>query len=93
MKKLFILMLIALILIAVISIFFTFSCHRVASENVSELKSIPSEYGTLISVTTHAEYPGWAQLWFVDQYSTIRMIRVDFQKEKMIERPIIIRRK
>ena len=88
MKKLFILMWLTLILI-----FFTFSCERISSEQVTELKSIPLEYGSLVSVTTHAEYPGWAQLWFEDVNNTIRIIRVNFQKEKIIERPIIIRRK
>ena len=49
----------------------------------TDLKGIPAEYGSLISVTTHAAYPGWAQLWFEDDQKTIRLVRIEFHKHKI----------
>jgi len=67
-----------------ISIFFTYSCQRVpapsqtlTTTNLTSLKNIPLEYGSLIAVTTHTQYPGWAQLWFEDDDRNIHIIRVD----------------
>ncbi len=45
---------------------------------VSQLQSIPAEYGALVSVTTLPEYSNWMQLWFQDDQGTIRMVRVQF---------------
>jgi len=56
------------------------SCERTSTEFnmsvLSDLKSIPMEYGTLISVTTMTEYPNWVQMWFQDSQGVIRMVRV-----------------
>jgi len=43
------------------------------------------EYGSLVSVTTVAEWPGWAQLWFEADNNTIRMVRIDFHKGEIPE--------
>ena len=75
-----------LVLIALVSIVFLFSCQRV--DESKELKfdetirqeGIPLEYGSLVAVTTQTDWPGWAQLWFEDEDHTIRMIRVEFHK-------------
>lgn len=68
----------ALIFLVLIAI----SCERttpeVSMDFVSELSSIPLDYGNLISVTTLPEYPNWMQLWFQDDQGTIRMVRVQF---------------
>ncbi len=60
--------------------------HKVQLEN---LKGIPTEYGKLISVTTHASYEGWSQLWFVDDANTIRMVRVQFHTNR-IHRDVLV---
>jgi hypothetical protein len=54
------------------------SLHKITIEN---LNGIPLDYGKLISVTTHAQYEGWSQLWFVDSTNTIRMVRVQFHND------------
>ena len=81
-----------LVMLAAISI--SFACQRTTSNEIPviDLKGIPAEYGSLVSVTTHAEYPGWAQLWFEDDKKTIRMIRIEFQKQKIISDPLTIPR-
>jgi len=57
-----------------------------------DLKSIPKEYGKLVSVTTHARYEGWAQLWFVDEESTIRMVRIQFHNNQVHDKVKVIPR-
>jgi len=58
------------------------SCERTTTEMdmsvVSELQSIPAEYGALVDVTAMDEYPNWVQLWFQDDQGVIRMVRVQF---------------
>jgi hypothetical protein len=94
MKKLF-------VLILLISISISFSCRRISpvSEgelkriNVQDLKGIPTEFGSLISVTTTAAAaPGWAQLWFEDDEKTIRMVRIKYTENRIAEDVIIIPR-
>ncbi len=95
MKRLSLLIIPLLILIFMIS-----SCQRVSSPLVGELqelklsnlKGIPLEYGSLISVTTHAAWPGWAQLWFEDDDRTIRVVRVGFLNNKVHETVLVIPR-
>ena len=95
MKKLMIYLLLILIFVP-----FSFSCERattmkegeLSSIELSNLKGIPLEYGTLISVTTHAAYPGWAQLWFEDGNKTIRMVRIGFDSKRVNEKIINIPR-
>jgi len=73
-------------LIVLVSIALLFSCQRVDEsadlkfDETIVQKGIPLEYGSLVSVTTQAEWPGWAQLWFEDDENTIRMVRVEFHK-------------
>ena len=84
MKKYFLILLMALV-----SITFLFSCQRVDEEykfdETIEQKGIPLEYGSLVSVTPQAEWPGWAQLWFEDDNNTIRMVRIEFHKGEIEE--------
>ena len=82
--------------------FIVCSCQRIDQEPVAErelekvvlenLKGIPAEYGTLISVTTHGQYAGWSQLWFVDESSTIRMVRLQFHSNRIHEGVLVIPR-
>ena len=60
---------------------------------LSELNSIPLEYGKLKTVTTHSMYEGWAQLWFEDEQKTIRMVRVNFHNKRIHKNVLIISRK
>jgi len=79
MKKLFTFFLLAIILISI-------SCQRIAPRpksglemiKISDLKGIPLDYGSLISVTTRANTPNWAELWFQDDGGTIRLARIRF---------------
>ena len=89
-----------LVLLMLISIMF--SCQRIdkVSSVKGELRSIilqdvsaiPAEYGTLVSVTTHAQYEGWSQLWFVAEDSTIRMVRVQFHNNLINNNVLVIPR-
>ena len=45
-----------------------------SSEQLPALDSIPAAWGKLVSVTTNPAYPGWFQLWFEDEFSTVRMV-------------------
>ena len=86
MKKYFLVLFMALV-----SITFLFSCQRIDEttelifDETIEQKGIPLEYGSLVSVTAQAEWPGWAQLWFVDDNNTIRMVRIEFHKGEIQE--------
>lgn len=59
---------------------------------LEDFTGIPKEYGNLVSVTAHAQYEGWAQLWFVDSLQTIRMVRVQFHYNRIHENVLVIPR-
>lgn len=86
----------SLVLAAFISALALCSCSRVQPEPdtnvVSNLAGLPDAYGELVSVTTAAEYPDWAQLWFVDDEGVIRMVRVQFELEQIHNDVLIIPR-
>ena len=69
------------------------SCTEVNPEPdtnlVSDLGALPTAYGELVSVTTSAVYPDWAQLWFVDEEGVIRMVRVEFD-HKLIYNDVLV---
>jgi hypothetical protein len=91
MKKLSMLIFATVVLIAV-----AISCERTTPvldvSGVVELSNIPANYGSLVSVTTATQFPGWAQLWFQDDMGTIRMIRIQWVEEKMHEEMLILLR-
>lgn len=72
------------------------SCTRVQPEPdtdvVSNLAGLPTAYGELVSVTTAAPYPDWAQLWFVDDEGVIRMVRVQFDLKQIHNDVLVIPR-
>ena len=92
MKKLLI-----LLLLLCISIFFVLACQRVIpiegelkTIKLSNLKGVPFEYGSLISVTANDAYPGTAQLWFEDDDGTIRMALIEFTKKRRLHGSITV---
>ncbi len=54
--------------------------------------SIPAEYGELVSVTSSASFPGWAQLWFQKPDSTIMTVFVNFQDGSVRNKVLVIPR-
>jgi hypothetical protein len=95
MKKLFFLFMIFCVLFI--------SCEPIGNSQVKQpgklkevvvknLKEIPAEFGDLKAVTSHASYEGWAQLWFVDDQKTIRMVRVQFHENRIYEKILVIPR-
>ena len=87
-------------LIGVIPILIAASCEKIPTEKwahldqtkLTELRSIPLEYGQLKGVTMSEQFPGWAELWFQDDAGTIRMARIDWLKNKMFVEPLTIPR-
>ena len=65
---------------------------NLTEEMMKNLMTIPKEFGELKAVTTHAAYEGWSQLWFLDEQSTIRMVRVQFHEYRIHERVLVIPR-
>ncbi len=53
--------------------------------------AIPAEYGRLVSVTSSAAFPGWAQLWFERPDSSLVTVFVNFQtgavRDRILEIP------
>jgi len=88
--------------VLLISIFIIFSCQRTNQApdlsgelqkiQLENLKGIPAQYGKLTSVTTHAQYEGWSQLWFVDEENVIRMVRVQFHTNRIHSDVLVIPR-
>ena len=59
---------------------------------LSDLSGIPEDYGELVGIITHADYAGWAQLWFEDQDKTIRVVRVYTPANRMLTDVLVIPR-
>jgi hypothetical protein len=62
-----------------------------ADEAVPAGGVVPQEWGTLVSVSTAAVYPGLVQLWFQDREGNVRMLVLDltthqFTNAKLIRR-------
>ena len=77
------------------------SCKRTAPDvtsgalkevKLTALDGIPSEYGALVGITTQAEFPGWAQLWFEDDSKTIRVVRLGTTSNRIHEKVTVIPR-
>jgi hypothetical protein len=80
-----------------------FNCRKIESPttvsegqlekvNLMDLSGIPESYGKLMAVTTHAQYEGWAQLWFEDSVQTIRMVRIQFHSNRIHDQVLVIPR-
>jgi hypothetical protein len=92
-----VLLFVCILLVCLIS-----TCERIPGDNaldtkleslkITDLKGIPAAYGPLFAVTANGAHPGWAQLWFLDNQGTIRMVRVDFHNYRLAENAIAIPR-
>ncbi len=64
-----------------------------AVEKLAATDAVPLTYGKLVSVTTNPAYPGWFQLWFEDETSTVRMVAYDHKSGKVDANVVVIPRK
>lgn len=93
---------ISIIMFLLLLVFLLSICQRIPGESTSAVKleslkiknltGIPSEYGPLFAVTANGAHPGWAQLWFLDNQGTIRMVRLDFHNYTLAGNAIAIPR-
>ena len=90
-----------LILLFIFSCFLTFSCQRISSsDSTGELQTveltnvtgIPVDYGSLKAVTVPHDRSRWANLWFEDKNSNIRMVRVGIPDNRVHEKVTLIPR-
>ena len=65
----------------------------VGSEQLPALDSIPSEWGELVSVTANPAYPGWFQLWFEDETTTVRMVAFSHRTKQFDSNVIVLPRR
>jgi hypothetical protein len=63
------------------------------NEMLTAMDSIPTQWGKLVSVTTNPAYPGWFQLWFEDETSTVRMVAFNHKTNKLDANVVVIPRK
>jgi len=54
--------------------------------------SIPLEFGDLVAVTTNETFPGWAQLWFQREDSSIVTVYVNYKEQKLEHQALVIPR-
>jgi len=59
---------------------------------LTDVNSIPGDYGELVDVTTAAAYEGWAQLWFEDEEKTIRIVRIELRNRRVHQNVLVIPR-
>jgi len=93
MKKLLL-----VLLVLFVSTFTLMSCTRIQEPvkgaltkvKLKDLNAIPIEYGSLVSVTTHEAYPGWAQLWFEDEDRTIRIVLIEFTEQRRVHENVTV---
>ena len=65
----------------------------VGTEKLPALDSIPLEWGKLVSVSAHASYEGFFQLWFQDESGKIRMVRYSLNERSFVPDAVVIPRK
>ena len=61
-------------------------------DKLTEIHSIPAEWGDLIAVTRHATFPRAHRLWFQDEDGNIRVIVYDGAAERSNGTAMVIRR-
>jgi len=68
------------------------SCERVTQEpqpptlktaSISDLSAVPSDYGSLVAVTTTGKFTDWVQLWFEDSAGTIRTVSLNLYENRL----------
>jgi hypothetical protein len=55
--------------------------------------AIPAEWGNVISVTSSAAYPNWAQAWFERPDNSIVVVWINSRTGYMLEDALVIPRK
>jgi hypothetical protein len=91
-------------LLAVVLLLPALSCSRlpekpaqegvmIGSEQLPALDSIPPAWGKLVSVTTNPAFPGWFQLWFEDESSTVRMAAFNLRTRQFDSNVTVLPRK
>jgi hypothetical protein len=63
------------------------------SEQMPALDSIPAAWGKLVSVTSNPAFPGWFQLWFEDESSTVRMAAFNLRTRQFDSNVTVLPRK
>ena len=61
-------------------------------DKLTQIHSIPAEWGDLIAVTRHVTYPRVHRLWFQDEDGNIRVIGYDGAAERFSGAAMLIRR-
>src|SRR4030042_4235682 len=62
----------------------------VGTEKLPTLDSIPLEWGKLVSVSAHASYEGYFQLWFQDENGKIRMVRFSLKERSLVPEAVVV---
>jgi hypothetical protein len=62
-------------------------------EKLAFLDALPADYGDLIAVTSHADYPIWAQAWFQRADKSIVVVWVNARTGAMLEDVLVIPRR
>jgi hypothetical protein len=65
----------------------------VGSEQLPAMDSIPPAWGKLVSVTTNPAFPGWFQLWFEDESSTVRMAAFNLRTKQLDSNVVVLPRR
>jgi hypothetical protein len=55
--------------------------------------AIPADFGDLVAVTSHAEYPTWSQAWFVRADKSIVVVWINSRTGKMLPEALTIPRR
>lgn len=89
-------------LIVVVFLLSVLSCTRLdappkgvplGTEKLSDLKSIPLEWGKLVSVSTSPVYEGTFQLWFQDDSGKIRVVSFTVKDRCLFPDVVVVPRK
>lgn len=62
-------------------------------ERLPYMDAVPLEYGDLVSVTTTADHPTWAQAWFVRPDKSIVVVWVNTRTGSMLPDAVTIPRR
>ncbi len=85
-------------------IFLTSSCTRlseptaleegeIAVEKMTDVDSIPSKWGKLVSVSNRSDWPHVFQLWFQDEDGNVRMASYNMSRSRLLPNAIVIPQK
>jgi hypothetical protein len=55
--------------------------------------ALPAEFGDLIGVTSNADYPAWAQAWFMKPDKSIVIVWINARTGNILEEALVLPRK